>query len=189
MYLFGDVETTGFASNVPARDSKQGRVCQVAFILTDNIGRSLAEFSCLIKPDDWTIGKGAEKIHGFTDAHCEKYGIASAGAFNFFKAISKGATTFICHNMKFDWRILEIEAEAHGTVMPKFDEKFCTMLASMDICKLPGNYGNYKWPKLEEALPILCSRELGEDAHDAMIDTKACKDLFFALKERKDQAA
>ena len=189
MYLFGDTETTGFPTNNPARHEVQGRACQVAFLLTDNIGRSLAEFSCLIKPDGWKIGKGAEKIHGFTDAHCEKYGISSVGAFSFFSAISKCATTFVCHNMKFDWRIFEIEAEAHGKKMPKFKYKYCTMLESTDICKLPGQYGNYKWPKLVEALPIICDRELGENAHDAMIDTKGCKDLFFALKERKEKAA
>lgn len=31
----------------------------------------------------------------------------------------------------------------------------CLMLSSTNICKIPGNYGGYKWPSLMEAVQIL----------------------------------
>ena len=37
----------------------------------------------------------------------------------------------------------------------KFIPFRCIMLASRDVCKLPGLYGEYKWPKLEEAYRMI----------------------------------
>lgn len=53
---------------------------------------------------------------------------------------------------------------------------FCTMKSNTHLT-------GGKWPKLEEALQKLCGRTLGEFAHDAMYDVKACKDIFFATRK------
>lgn len=92
MYLFFDTETTGFPTdNKPPRDPHQGRACQVAFILTDENGRNLAEFTSLIAPDNWTVSEGAGKVHGLSDALCAKYGIKSRTAFQIFQRLAEKA--------------------------------------------------------------------------------------------------
>ena len=184
MYLFLDTETTGFPNpKLSARDPAQGRACQVAFILADENGRNLAEFTSLIAPDNWIISEGAKNIHGLDDALCAKYGVKSRMAFQVFQRLAAMADIVVAHNLDFDWRVLEMEAAAHDLEMPGFtDGTRCTMKASTDLCQLPKARGSgYKWPKLEEALPILCGKELGDGAHDAMVDTRGCRDLFFEL--------
>ena len=53
-----------------------------------------------------------------------------------------GATAF---NRSFDFDFLE----SRGIRFPK--KLPCPMILSTDVCKIPGNYGKYKWPKVEEA--------------------------------------
>jgi DNA polymerase-3 subunit epsilon len=60
---------------------------------------------------------------------------------------------------------------------------FCTMLAAKPHCKIPATAaqiragyakpGDYKQPRLEEALKILLGEDL-EGAHDAMADVLGC---------------
>lgn len=186
MYLFLDTETTGFPNpNIAPRDPKQGRVCQIALILTDENNRNIAEFSSLIAPDGWTIQAGAQGVHGISDELCGKYGIKSRTAFQLFQRLAEKVDIVVAHNLDFDMRMLEVESAAHDLNMPFFKNRHCTMKAATPLCKLPKARGpGYKWPKLGEALPMLCGRELGDDAHDAMVDTRGCKDLFFELRER-----
>lgn len=189
MYLFLDTETTSFPnSNLMARDPKQGRVCQLALILADENGRSLAEYSALIAPDEWAIQEGAAKVHGLDDDICAKYGMDSRKAFLTFLQFARKAKIYVAHNLDFDMRMLDIEAYAHGLLPPtEGKEMFCTMKAATDICRIPKKRGSgYKWPKLGEALEIVCGRKQNEDtAHDAMADTRDCMELFFKLKENE----
>lgn len=189
MYLFFDTETTGFPSGlIPARDPKQGRVCQLAMILTDETGRTVAEYASLIAPDEWSIQEGAAKIHGLSDALCTKYGMDSRKALLTFLQFARKAKVLVAHNADFDMKMMDMEALAHGLMLPEARDIFCTMKSEIiiDICKLPKKRGSgYKWPSLAEALQILCDRPIGSDAHDAMVDTRACRDIFFALKERE----
>lgn len=180
MFLFLDTETTGFKKKGAIIQEGQARVCQLAMLMTDEHGKSLSEVSFLIQPTDWVISEGAAKIHGFGNELCEQYGVNGRAAYDLFKKLASMCKTVVAHNVGFDRGMMEVEAAYN-----KFDEVpqdwFCTMLATMDICKLPGRYGKYKWPKLEEAYQQICGKQLGENAHDAMWDTRACKDIFFEL--------
>jgi len=178
-----DVETTGFKKNGPLIQDGQARIIQIAMLLCDEDGKHMSEFSTLIKPDGWTISEGAQKVHGISMETCEAYGIPMKTALKTVHEMMRQSKLLIFHNAAFDWSLFEIEYAYAGVEPPRI-ERFCTMLASMNICNLPGQYGKPKWPKLAEALPIMCGRELGDGAHDAMIDTKGCKDLFFELKRR-----
>ena len=58
------------------------------------------------------------------------------------------------------------------------------MMASSFVLKLPGRFGNsYKWPKLSEAYETLVDEEGFEGAHDAMADVRACRAVYYKLKE------
>jgi len=184
--LVFDTETTGFSSDkYPARHPKQGRICQVAFLLVDQSGRTLAEFSSLVAPDEWQISEGAKKVHGLSDTLCADHGLKSRTVFQIFQRLAKKADIIVAFNLKFDMKMLNIEAKAHGLEMPTFKAQHCAMLDSVDVCKIPNARGSgYKWPKLPEALHALTGEELGENAHDAMVDTVACKKVYFALREK-----
>lgn len=185
MYLFIDTETTGWPLKGPRQQDGQGRVCQIAALLCDDKGNDIAKFKTLIKPDGWEISEGAQEVHGISLDLCEKKGIPQRVAIRVIYELMQVCDKVICHNIEFDWKMLEIEFDYAGMndrINPD-KEKFCTMLSSKDICKLPGKYGDYKWPKLSEALEIVCGIKIGDDAHDALVDVEACKKIFFKLME------
>jgi len=84
-----------------------------------------------------------------------------------------GATAF---NIKFDFDFLK----HRGIVFKK--ELPCPMLASTDICKLPGKFGKYKWPKAEEAwnffYPGADYKEKHRGADDAWHEADVVRALY-----------
>lgn len=179
-FFFIDTETTGF----PKKDAKvqdgQARVCQVAMLLTDSIGNPLAKFCSLIKPDGWTISEGAQKVHGFTNEKCEKYGLNVKAVIALYVRMAQLSTMRIAHNAEFDKTMMDIEL-AYSPYVDADAPYFCTMKTNTHIT-------GGKWPKLEEALQHFCQRSLGDTAHDALIDVEACKDIFFAMRKKQEAA-
>ena len=57
------------------------------------------------------------------------------------------------------------------------------MKESMDFCQLPGQFGDYKWPKLQE-LHIKLFNKGFENAHDALVDVEATARCFFEMMKR-----
>ena len=183
MYLIIDTEGTGFPSkDREPRDPKQARVCQLAAILCDEDGNTRGEFSTIIKPDGWSILPKASEIHGLNDSDCIRWGIDSILAIRAFDMFASKAHTLVAHGMQYDSRMMAIECAAHKK-LPYLLDEVCTMTESINVCQLPKKRGKgLKSPKLAEALRIVCGREIGENAHDAMVDARACKDIFFQLK-------
>jgi DNA polymerase-3 subunit epsilon len=189
--LFIDTETTGFPKKHGANiQDGQARVCQIAMLLVDDDGRSLAEYASLIKPNGWTVEDGAASVHGFTTEKCEQYGVSGKAMMAFYAKMIALCDRIVAHNVDFDKKMMEIEAEYCGVSVPAKDW-FCTMRFAENVMKLPAtqkmiDYGygtKYKPPKLEEALQFYCSKSLGDGAHDAMFDVRACKDIYFNLGE------
>ena len=64
-------------------------------------------------------------------------------------------------------------------------ESRCIMLASRDVCKIPGFYEEYKWPKLEEAYTMLTEGDpaniCGEQTHRALSDAVMASHILIAL--------
>lgn len=189
LLMFNDTETTGFPKNgVHARDPSQARVAQIALIITDEKGDVKNQFSSFLKPDGWEVSEGASKATGITTEMCHDLGISAAAAIEVFMDAAQMVDKFIAHNLAFDSKMMGIECEAWGHEFPMFDAKECTMLQMTPICKLAGRYNDYKWPKLEEAYKHCFGVDL-EGAHDAMVDTKACMDVYFWLKKLEEKAA
>ena len=88
------------------------------------------------------------------------------------------------HNIAFDKKIVGAELVRLGRedVMPG-KRSLCTMMASIDYCKLPGPYG-FKYPKLEELHRKLFGRGF-EDAHNALNDICATEKCFWELRKRQ----
>lgn len=177
-YLFIDTETTGFKKKGDLIQEGQARVCQLAMLLTDESGKSLSEFSALIRPDGWSIGKGAQKVHGLSDDLCLRYGVNYKAAVSFFVRMAQVSDTIVAHNAVFDKGMMDIEVEhANQDVddRPDLPDWFCTMRS---------NTGIEGGTNLKNCLQRFCNRSLGDKAHDAMEDAKACRDIFFAMKKQ-----
>ena len=188
-YLFFDTETTGLPDRKrPASWEGQPRICQLGAILTDSDGRVMAEANLLIKPDGWSIPEAATAIHGISQADAEKYGLSAKGVLSIFARLLSKSEMIVAHNLTFDLLMLEIEIERTFVPLELPKKPFCTMNKSRDVVKLPptprikaSGMTDFKNPNLQEAYRHFFGRNF-EGAHDAMADVRACRDVFFALK-------
>lgn len=184
--LFFDTETNGKVDfKLPATHPTQPRVVQLAAMLTTNDGREVARLHTLIFPDGWGIPDEAKAIHGIAYDDCANHGVPIMPALLTLNGMASAAQVIVGHNVQFDDMILTGECQRlnAGVEFAPGRDRYCTMQRSTAICKLPGNYGKYKWPKLAEAHQILCGKPL-EGAHDAMADVLGCAAVYFALRDK-----
>lgn len=84
-----------------------------------------------------------------------------------------GATAF---NRNFDFDFMEDRGFVFGTKLP------CPMLLSTDVLQLPGNYGKFKWPKVEEAYDYFVGDKGWVEKHrgaaDAFDEAKIVHELY-----------
>lgn len=196
MFLFIDYETSGFPKKTgELKQVGQARACQVAMLLTDAAGKSMSEFSCMIKLDaDVVINEGAAAVHGFTNELCAKYGVSPAAAYSFFCAMAAKSEVVIAFNSEFDRKMAEIEGAYCDKPFPE-TPWHCAMLEVSPICNLPptpkmvaAGFIKNKPPSLKEAYKILCDKDIGDGAHDALWDVRALKDIFFKIKSMEKAA-
>ena len=184
MYLFFDTETTGLPRNwqAPLEDlNNWPRLVQIAWLLFDDNNQEIARANYIVRPEGFAIPEAAAQVHGITTEKALSQGEDLSLVLSDFSAATRDAKIIIAHNMSFDEKIAgaeflrkEIEHELFTT------PRFCTMQASTDFCAIPGNYG-YKWPSLSE-LHIKLFKEDFPDAHDALVDVRACARCFFEMK-------
>jgi DNA polymerase III epsilon subunit-like protein len=185
MYLYLDTETTGFFKKDVARTHEsQPHLVQVGLSWLDNHEFPRAEFNFVVKPDGWEIPTGASDVHGITtDIACLWGCISEKAAVNLFAKLLGRADFLIAHNLAFDLEIMRIAAARYEVDLPTDFSCVCTMELTTDLCKLPGRYGKYKWPKLIEAHQFLFNTGF-DSAHDAMADVRACRAIHLELRKR-----
>lgn len=189
--LFFDTETTGkILFREPFTHPAQPRMIQLAAMLTDETGSPMSYLAVLIKPDGWNIPAEATAIHGITDETCEQFGMSIQCAMDAFRCLAASADRIVAHNIDFDKVVVRSENHRGGGDAKWLDESalYCTMKAATPVCKIPGRYGDFKWPSLAETYAHFFDKPL-EKAHDAMADLIACKDCYFALEKPADQTA
>lgn len=186
MILFFDTETTGKADfKLPPDDPSQPRLVQLGTILADDEGKEISSVNLIVRPKGFDIPDDAASIHGITTTLANQVGVPIVRLLHVFHQLASAASAFVAHNIDFDEFILKGEFLRQKFSSTPFDEvkdSFCTMLGMKNHCCLPGQYDDYKWPKLEEAYQHAFKKKL-EDAHDAMADVKACMALHFWLKK------
>ena len=139
------------------------------------------------------IPKQSSDIHWITDEMVKNEPELIQTARDFVTMIYE-ADIIVGHNVDFDFIIIsnELRRIAEKTdwhEVDKFNEMFkskllCTMQSSIDFCKIPWKYGNYKWPKLSELHIKLFWKDF-DGAHDAFADIVATKDCYFELRKKK----
>lgn len=186
--LFFDTETTGLPQDYKASYTNTNnwpRLVQLAWVLYHD-DTEVSSGDWLVKPEGFIIPEDASDIHGHDHEKRVQHGSDLKLVLNDFWGDVKQSEVMIAHNIDYDKNICGSEyhragAEAHArSFMMK--PMFCTMKASTDFCKIPGQYG-YKWPKLEELYQILFDEQL-ENTHDALVDIRATAKCFFELKKR-----
>lgn len=188
MLLFFDTETTGKGNfRAPASHPSQPHIVQLAAILFEDGGTERGTLSVLIKPDGWIIPDEAAAIHGITTEMALAGGIPIMSALAVFSNFLHLTDRIVAHNIDFDTLIVSADlARLTSPGARKCEERlkvtpmYCTMKNTMQICQLPGQYGDYKWPKLTEAHKHLFGADI-EGAHDAMADVRACARIYFEI--------
>jgi len=185
MYLFFDTETTGLPRNwkAPVTDTNNWpRMVQIAWILSDKNGNRIESKEYIIKPDGYNIPSDASRVHRITTQRAVDEGVNLLKVLKEFNELITKSDVIVAHNIDFDKMILgaefvrnSIKSEFH------FKPKLCTMKASTDYCRIPGNYG-YKWPKLSELHQVLFNEGFDE-AHDASVDINATERCFWEMKK------
>ena len=184
-YLFFDTETNGLSKNWYASKNQVDawpRIVQIAWVACDDVGTILSKYKSIIKPDGWDIEQGAIDIHGITYEYAESNGIPIEPIlYKFANAINE-CDLIIAHNFIFDDNVVGAEF-VRANIKNSLNKKkhFCTMISTKKLCKVVGNYGKYKYPKLTELYFKLFNIEL-IDSHDALIDVRACARCFYELK-------
>ena len=187
MITFFDTETTGVPRDykAPASDLENWpRVVQVGWICCLNDGTLLEEQQHTIKPIKFKIPKEASDVHGITQEIAKATGEALKPVLTSLAWRIFFSDRVVGHNIEFDDRVITAEFIRIG-VHSRLDSRLtiCTMKASTNFCKLPGNYpGKYKWPKLEELYFKLFDEPMGE-AHTALMDIKNTAKCYFKLVE------
>ena len=191
-YLFFDTETTGLPINynAPSSDTNNWpRLVQLAWILTDQNGNRLKNIGIgnyIIKPDGFVIPPAASNVHGITTQKVQKEGVALEVVIELFLSCFDKASYVVGHNVAFDKKIIGAELVRLGmNDIMDIKTSFCTMLSSIDFCKIPSYNGlGYKYPKLQELYKKLFGCEF-DDAHNAMCDIEATEKCFWELRKRK----
>ncbi|MCK4330868.1 3'-5' exonuclease [candidate division WOR-3 bacterium] len=187
MELFFDTETSGFVNkNLASNHPEQAWIMQIAFILSDE-KRIYTEFSSLIRSGGRSCHPSAQAVHQISIEECDKGGMPENEIFDIIgQMFFDDGRYLVAHNYSFDIELLcqyierndcKIEAENLRKI-----PHFCTMKSSTNLCKLPGKFGKYKWPKLTELHRFLFAEDF-EGAHDALADVRATRRCFYKLRE------
>ncbi|UPO80339.1 3'-5' exonuclease [Parasaccharibacter sp. TMW 2.1888] len=193
--LFFDTETTGFpVKGAPLDDPRQPRIVQLAMIEATDEGKIISQHSEIFdaricEGEDFVIPEQASAVHGISTEFSLHFGTPQRWAISRFMGRTRVCRRFVAHNAAYDMKMLKIAAARYGYTVPDLNVT-CTMEASRDILKIPptarmqtAGFTQYKNPKLEEAYHHFTGKVL-EDAHDALVDTRACMEVFFALKSK-----
>jgi DNA polymerase-3 subunit alpha len=182
--LFFDFETTGkILRRELLNDPAQPRAVSVGLLLVADGYGVIGQSKFLIKPDGFVIPDDVVKVHGITTQMATEYGVPCAVAMQVLNHFAHKADECVAFNADFDYKIIQIESMKLGKPYHMPMEKVrCCMLPYKDILKIPGLYGDFKWPSLDEVCNFLgITREGG---HDALGDVYMTMRVWYELKRR-----
>lgn len=187
-YLFFDTETIGLPHDYeapPTDTANWPRMVQLSWILTDNQGNVLSSYDFIIRPEGFSVPESAAAIHGITTERAMAEGTPLDSVLSVFCSSLDSSEYIVGHNISFDIHVVAAEMIRRGLDDRVSSMKaYCTMIAGTDYCKLPGYYGHYKWPKLQELHKKLFGSEF-DNAHNSAADVEATCKCFWEMRRRK----
>ena len=182
--LFFDTETTGkFDYKQPATAEGQPRLVTFSGLLTDERYTTLATMDFTVRPEGFTISEQVSAIHGVTHQEALDTGIPVKTALHLIDCLMDCADLIVAFNLKFDAAILENECHHAGVpfVLTGRTGK-CAMQRAKSYCKIPGQYGDWKYPKLQEAYTHFFGQPF-DGAHESASDAAATRGVWRAMME------
>lgn len=181
-----DFETSGLVrQNLPLDDPSQPKIVEISARLVDG-ERQVAGFDCIIRPDGWSIEPEAEKVHGISEAYAYRHGIGLPAALIMLQAMTERARLIVAHNVEFERKMIAAELarlKANGRWWhSRAQDLRCTMMLSAPILKLPGDFGEYRWPSLEAAMAHFYPEMGWTTAHRSGSDVDACLLVWKAIQ-------
>lgn len=184
MILLIDTETTG----IPAKyqydnphHPQTPRLVELGALLFTEKGKRYGKLEVIVKPDGFEIPKAASDVHGITTERALAEGVPLSEAMARFEKMIDLCDTVVAHNLSYDYLVYRGECLKLGLEDKlKSKKHVCTKELTTDICKIPSNYGKYKWPNLQEAHTKIIGYEFS-GAHGAMADIEACARVYFKI--------
>ena len=203
--IFYDTETTGLPLfSEPSEDPRQPHIVQLGALLVDlDTRKTIASLDVIVRPDGWLIPADVAAIHGITTEHAMDVGVSESMALGMLMELWGEARherrLRIGHNESFDARIVRI------ALMRFEDEPLadawragraeCTAKMATPICAIPptakmvaAKRFHHKTPNLGEAVAHILKATIS-NAHTAMADAAACRDIYFAMTAKSDPCA
>lgn len=176
--IFFDVETNGLKGSSVLSIS-------AAKIIFDNESQEMFLEDSFdrfyFRNDGEEINEKAISVNGLTDEVIEQK--RSLSDFEYKKTFLEdleafynfcdGAEHFIAHNIKFDRDFIPFNLKY----------QFDTMLANIDILKIPGKYG-FKWPKLMECANYYNVPLEEDNLHASMYDVLIMARVFYKMLKK-----
>lgn len=173
--LLFDTETTGLPKTRESASKGPNNwphIVSLSWVILDTDTNQIVKTrDYMIKPDDWEIPEDSTKIHGISTEHAILYGQPLHDVIQEF--LIEECDAWVAHNLEFDMGVL-VNAVLWdlGLQFPVTPQrKYCTMLLSRNMCKLPGKYNSYKMPKLKELYVHVFGKEpLNDNLHRSIYD-------------------
>lgn len=185
--LFFDTETTGVPKNykAPVTDlDNWPRLVQLGYVFHDGQFNTSLGQEYIIQPRGFEIPESVSKIHGITQQKAMDSIWTLEGVLNIFDYKIRVADLIVGHNLSYDLNVLGAEYLRTFNRNPlEGKATYDTMLKGMGVCKLPGRYGQYKWPKLEELYFSLFGTPLTQ-THTALDDIENTAKCYFEMKSK-----
>lgn len=180
----------------PSSGENQPHIVQLAAILVNSETREeTRSMNRIVKPDGWTFDPEAVAVHGITEEQAMDEGIPEQVVFEEFIGMWGTSDKRLGHNESFDARIIRIATFRYADEAMQKSWKdwktnaICTMKLSTPIVKAPptvkmlkAGRKHFKSANLGEAYKHFTGKDL-EDAHDAMIDTRATLEVYWAIQD------
>ena len=188
--MFFDVETTGLPSDHNASYTNVHnwpRIVSICWMI-DRGSETLDEFYSIVKPEGFIIPHESSAIHGISNSQAKLEGVSLESVFAKLNSAlsSYNVKRLVAHNMSFDKNVLlcELHRKKHPLISSiKFSDASCTKESSTNYCAIPGRYGSYKWPTLEELYRKLFGSS-PEGQHNAKFDVAATRRCYYELIKR-----
>lgn len=185
--LVFDTETTGLPKNraqaIQQKDNWPHIVSISWLVVESNTNEIITQKSYIVKPNGWTIPDESTKIHGITTEFAEKNGSQLSVVMNEF--LNTPHDMVVAHNLDFDENVVANamiwDLGVHNFY--GFDKpKYCTMVLSKEMCKMPATFGyGYKSPKLSELYEhVFREKPIIAQLHGSMYDAKILADILIA---------
>ena len=185
--LIFDTETTGLpkgrAKAYQQKDVWPHIVSISWLVLDSDTNEILTQKSYIVKPNGWEIPLDSTAIHGISTEFAISKGVPLSVAMDDFLATPHDMV--MAHNLDFDENVVVNEMNwdlgihaFYGFTKPKY----CSMVRSTDICRLPSRFGRgFKPPRLSELYEhVFRAKPILAQLHGSMYDAKILADILVA---------